>query len=203
MRDAGEPAIIAGLTRSIRDEFAIRHDRVFVAGLSAGGAMAAIMGETYPELYAGIGIHSGLAYGSANDVVSAFSAMRGQSSVEPRRRVSSDAAPRVIVFHGSADTTVHPTNADRIVASQGNRDVAPGRTSRSEQPSTGDTRGYSKVVTAREDGTRALECWIIDGAQHAWSGGSPIGTYTDPQGPDASAAMVDFFLNGSPEAAAA
>ena len=203
MRDAGEPAIIAGLTRSIRDEFAIRHDRVFVAGLSAGGAMAAIMGETYPELYAGIGIHSGLAYGSANDVVSAFSAMRGQSSVEPRRRVSSDAAPRVIVFHGSADTTVHPTNAARIVASQGNQDVAPGRTSRSEHPSTGDTRGYSKVVTAREDGTRALECWIIDGAQHAWSGGSPIGTYTDPQGPDASAAMVDFFLNGSPEAAAA
>lgn len=203
MRDAGEPAIIAGLTRSIRDEFAIRHDRVFVAGLSAGGAMAAIMGETYPELYAGIGIHSGLAYGSANDVVSAFSAMRGQSSVEPRRRVSSEAAPRVIVFHGSADTTVHPTNADRIVASQGNQDVAPGRTSRSEQPSTGDTRGYSKVVTAREDGTRALECWIIDGAQHAWSGGSPIGTYTDPQGPNASAAMVDFFLNGSPEAAAA
>jgi poly(hydroxyalkanoate) depolymerase family esterase len=203
MRDAGEPAIIAGLTTSIRDDFGIRHDRVFVAGLSAGGAMAAIMGETYPELYAGIGIHSGLAYGSATDVVSAFSAMRGQLAVEPRRRASGIAAPRVIVFHGSADTTVHPANADRIIAGQANQDGAPGRTTRSERPSSGDRRGYSKVVTAREDGTRAIECWIIDGAQHAWSGGSPTGTYTDPQGPDASAAMVNFFLNGSPEAAAA
>jgi poly(hydroxyalkanoate) depolymerase family esterase len=197
LRDAGEPAIIAGLTKSIRDDFAIRHDRVYVAGLSAGGAMAAIMGETYPELYAGIGIHSGLAYGSANDVVSAFGAMRGQSAIAPRRRASRDAAPRVIVFHGSADTTVHPANADRIIASQ---DDAHGRTSRSAQPSTGDRRGYSRVVTERADGTRALECWIIDGAQHAWSGGSAAGTYTDPQGPDASAAMVDFFLKGSPEA---
>jgi poly(hydroxyalkanoate) depolymerase family esterase len=203
LRDAGEPAIVAGLTKSIRDDFAIRHDRVYVAGLSAGGAMAAIMGETYPELYAGIGIHSGLAYGSANDVVSAFSAMRGQSAVEPRRRASGDAAPRVIVFHGSADTTVHPTNADRIIASQPNQDGAPGRTSRSQHPSSGGTRGYSKVVITRDDGTRALECWIIDGAQHAWSGGSAAGTYTDPQGPDASAAMVDFFLKGSPEATAA
>ena len=199
-RDAGEPAIIAGLTKSIRDEFGVRHDRVYVAGLSAGGAMAAIMGETYPELYAGIGIHSGLAYGSANDVVSAFGAMRGESAIEPRRRTSSGAAPRLIVFHGSADTTVHPANADRIMASH---DGVPGQTSRSAQPATGATRGYSKVVTRREDGTRALECWIIDGAQHAWSGGSPAGTYTDPRGPDASAAMVDFFLKGAPEAASA
>ncbi len=155
--------------------------------------MAAIMGETYPELYAGIGIHSGLAYGSANDAVSAFSAMRGQSAIEPARRASRDVAPRVIVFHGSADTTVHPANAHRIIASQY---AALGQTFRSERPSTGDRRGYSRVVTERKDGTRSLECWIIDGAQHAWSGGSPTGTYTDPQGPDASAAMVDFFLNG-------
>ena len=200
LRDAGEPAIIAGLTTSIRDDFGVRHDRVYVAGLSAGGAMAAIMGETYPELYAGIGVHSGLAYGSANDVVSAFGAMRGQSAIQPGRRTSRDAAPRVIVFHGSADTTVHPANADRIIASQAG---AFGQTSRSAQPSTAGTRGYSKVVTEREDGTRALECWIVEGAQHAWSGGSAAGTYTDPQGPDASAAMVDFFLKGSPEAAAA
>ena len=202
-RDAGEPAIIAGLTTNIRDDFAIRHDRVFVAGLSAGGAMAAILGETYPELYAGIGIHSGLAYGSANDVTSAFSAMRGQSAVEPPRRPSPPAAPRVIVFHGGDDTTVHPTNADRIVARQSHQDGAAARTTRSEHAPSGETRGYRKLVTAGEDGTRVLECWIVDGAEHAWSGGRPTGTYTDPRGPDASAAMVDFFLDGCAEAAAA
>ncbi|HUE96653.1 MAG TPA: PHB depolymerase family esterase, partial [Longimicrobiaceae bacterium] len=144
-RDGGEPAIIAGLTRSIRDEFAIAHDRVFVAGLSAGGAMAAIMGETYPDLYAGIGIHSGLAYGSANDVLSAFSAMRGQAAIEPRRPAESAAAPRAIVFHGSADTTVHPGNADRIVASL----AGAGRALRSEHASSGGSRGYSKTVIER------------------------------------------------------
>ncbi len=200
MRDAGEPAIIAGLTKSIRDDFAIPGDRVFIAGLSAGGAMAAIMGETYPELYAGIGIHSGLAYGSADDVLSAFSAMRGQAAIEPRPRARKIAAPRVIVFHGSADTTVHPANADRIIASQ---EGALGRTTRSERLSSGNTRGYSKVVTEREDGTRAIECWIVEGAEHAWSGGSPSGSYTDPRGPDASVAIVRFFLDGSSEAAAA
>ena len=192
-RDGGEPAIIAGLTRSIRDEFAIPHDRVFVAGLSAGGAMAAIMGETYPDLYAGIGIHSGLAYGSANDVLSAFSAMRGQAAIEPRRPAESAAAPRAIVFHGSADTTVHPGNADRIVASLAG---ARGRALRSEHASSGGRRGYSKTVIERGGGVRALECWIVDGAQHAWSGGSPDGSYTDSRGPDASAAMVRFFLSG-------
>ncbi|MPY72371.1 MAG: PHB depolymerase family esterase [Alphaproteobacteria bacterium] len=193
VRDAGEPAIIAGLTRSIRDEFGILHDRVFVAGLSAGGAMAAIMGETYPDLYAGIGIHSGLAYGSANDVLSAFSAMRGQAAIEPRRRAESDAAPRAIVFHGSTDTTVHPGNADRIVATLAG---ACGQVLRSEHASSGGKRGYSKTVIERGGGVRALECWIVDGARHAWSGGSPNGSYTDPRGPDASAAMVRFFLSG-------
>jgi poly(hydroxyalkanoate) depolymerase family esterase len=192
-RDGGEPAIIAGLTRCIRDEFAIPRDRVFVAGLSAGGAMAAIMGETYPDLYAGIGIHSGLAYGSANDVLSAFSAMRGQPAIEPRRPAESATAPRAIVFHGSADTTVHPGNADRIVASLTG---ARGRALRSEHASAAGRRGYSKTVVERGGGVRALECWIVDGAQHAWSGGSPDGSHTDPRGPDASAAMVRFFLSG-------
>ena len=202
MRDAGEPAIIAGLTESIRSDFAISRDRVFIAGLSAGGAMAAIMGETYPELYAGVGVHSGLAYGSANDVVSAFSAMRGQAGIgQPRQaNAGGDAVPRVIVFHGSADTTVHPSNADRIIASQGGN---PARTARSEHAPAGETRGFTRSVAEREDGTRGLECWIVDGAQHAWSGGHPSGSYTDPRGPNASAEMVRFFLDGAPDAAGA
>jgi len=198
MRDTGEPAIIAGLTASLRDEYAVPKDRIFVAGLSAGGAMAAIMGETYPELYGAIGVHSGLAYGSANDVMSAFTAMHGQVGIEQvsfrNRGERLKAGPRTIVFHGSADTTVHPSNAERIVASQGG---SRGKTSRSEHGASGDTRGYSRVVAQRDDGTHALECWMIEGAQHAWSGGHPSGSYTDPRGPSASKAMVRFFLDGA------
>ena len=172
MRDTGEPAIIAGLTESLRDEYAIPKDRVFVAGLSAGGAMAAIMGETYPELYGAIGVHSGLAYGSANDVMSAFTAMRGQAGIEqaPSRNGGdgSEAGPRLIVFHGDADTTVHPSNAGRIIAGHGG---SSGKTSRTEHGPSGETRGYSRLVAERDDGTHGIECWMIDGAQHAWAGG--------------------------------
>ena len=174
MRDTGEPAIIAGLTESLRDQYAIPKDRVFVAGLSAGGAMAAIMGETYPELYGAIGVHSGLAYGSANDVMSAFTAMRGQVGIEqaPSRNGGGgpEAGPRMIVFHGSADTTVHPSNAGRIIASHGG---SLGKTSRSEHGPSGETRAYSRLVAERDDGTHGIECWMIEGAQHAWSGGQP------------------------------
>jgi poly(hydroxyalkanoate) depolymerase family esterase len=201
MREAGEPAIIAGLTESLREQYAIPKGRVFVAGLSAGGAMAVIMGETYPELYGAIGVHSGLAYGSANDVISAFTAMRGQAGIErvPSRNGSAPkAGPRLIVFHGTADTTVHPSNAERIIAGRGGNQV---RTSRSEYGPSSETRAYSRLVAERVDGTHAMECWMIDGAQHAWSGGSPGGSYTDPRGPSASKAMVCFFLDGASDVA--
>lgn len=196
MRDAGEPAIIAGLTESVRAEFGIPRDRVFVAGLSAGGAMAAIMAETYPDLYAAIGVHSGLAFGSANDVPSAFSAMRGRCVAAKEHAVirgKGGALPRLIVFHGSADATVHPANAGRIVAS---RAGDPSRLLRSEHAPEGGVRGYSRVVLPDDDGTPVLESWMIDGAQHAWSGGHPGGSYTDPRGPNASEEMVRFFLAG-------
>jgi poly(hydroxyalkanoate) depolymerase family esterase len=198
MRDAGEPAIIAGLTERLRAQYTIPADRIFVAGLSAGGAMAVIMGETYPELYAAVGVHSGLAYGSASDVVSAFAAMRGQIGIDPvsRRKAGAGSAtgPRVIVFHGSADTTVHPSNAERIIAGKGS---SAGEISRIEPGALGGTRGYTRLVAKREDGTHSMESWMIDGAQHAWSGGHSSGSYTDPRGPDASAAMVRFFLHGA------
>jgi poly(hydroxyalkanoate) depolymerase family esterase len=198
MRDAGEPAIIAGLTESLRDQYTIPMERIFVAGLSAGGAMAVILGETYPELYAGVGVHSGLAYGSANDVISAFAAMRGQARIDPvssrKPGAGPEAGPRVIVFHGTADTTVHPSNAERIVAGKG---CGERKTFRSEPGASGGTRGYTRLVAKREDGTNGVESWTIDDAPHAWAGGHPSGSYTDPRGPDASAAMVRFFLQGS------
>ncbi len=124
--------------------------------------------------------------------------MRGQAGLGavPSRKPAAglEAGPRVIVFHGSADTTVHPSNAERIIAGKG---AGAGKTSRVESGASGGTRGYTRLVAKREDGTHGIESWMIEGAQHAWAGGHPSGSYTDPRGPNASAAMVRFFLHGS------
>lgn len=191
MRDAGEPSIIAGITRELMAEYGIDRDRTFVAGLSAGGAMAAVMGVTYPDLFAAIGVHSGLAYGSANDVMSAFSAMRGSPNVSPRARPrAAGGRPRTIVFQGSADQTVHPSNAERIAAAADLRGAG------IRESGSAGGRAYTRTVLTGADAIPAVEVWLIDGAGHAWSGGHPGGSYTDPQGPDASAEMVRFFLAG-------
>lgn len=176
-RDAGEPAILAGLTGALVAEFGIDPERVFVAGLSAGGAMAAVLAETYPDLFAAAGIHSGLPTGAANDVVSAFSVMRG----EPGLGGGGSTARRLIVFHGDADQTVHPANARRIVAGRGN----PAQVTEGRKPGG---RAYRRSA----DGD--TEVWIVEGAGHAWAGGRPDGSYSDPAGPDASAEMLRFFL---------
>lgn len=193
-RDAGEPAILAGITREVMSEFGLTRDQVFVAGLSAGGAMAAVLAATYPDLYAAIGVHSGLAYGSASDVVSAFAAMRGDGSAAPHRvgnpgAPSDGSAVRTIVFHGTADRTVHPANAQRIVAAAG-----PTVESKREQGCSPGGRAYERTVMLNGAGQPHTETWLVEGAGHAWSGGQEGGSYADPSGPDASAAMVRFFL---------
>jgi poly(hydroxyalkanoate) depolymerase family esterase len=197
MRDAGEPSIIAGITTEIIAEHDIDPQRVFVAGLSAGGAMAAVMVATYPEIYAGVGIHSGLPYRSASDVASAFSAMRGDRGQKRRQRKSrhtSDHALRVrtIVFHGDADQIVHPSNGAKIVE-------AHAKTGDSMESTTASTsRGYTRTITRDKTGAVVVEQWLIHGSGHAWSGGSPDGTYTDRHGPDASREMLRFFLEELP-----
>lgn len=177
-RDAGEPAILAGLTRALVAEFGLDPEHVFVAGLSAGGAMAAVLAETYPDLYAAAGIHSGLPTGAANDVVSAFAVMRGEPGLAAG---SPTAAGRLIVFHGEADQVVHPANAERIIAGRAGTPTA-------SQGRSAGGRTYRRLA----DGD--TEVWIVEGAGHAWAGGRPEGSYADPAGPDASAEMVRFFL---------
>jgi poly(hydroxyalkanoate) depolymerase family esterase len=202
IRCAGEPSIIAGITKEIIATYNIDPDRVFVAGLSAGGAMAAVMGATYPDLYAAVGVHSGLPYKSAADLPSAFAAMRGEAGpLGLRSRKSRGAAndgPRIrtIVFHGDADNIVHPSNAASIVGAAKEGESI----ERAEARHTA-ARAHTRTVTRNKTGTVVVEQWLIHGSGHAWSGGSHDGTYTDPHGPDASSEMLRFFLEERPELA--
>lgn len=192
-RDLGEPAILAGMTRSVSEEFGVSRSDTFVAGLSAGAAMAVILGETYPDVFSAVGAHSGLPFGAATDVPSAFAAMAGRG-VPPGLSASASGSVRTIVFHGAADTTVHPSNADAI-ASHAARN-GPSRTLESVTHVGIAGRNVHRKVLTGTDGASHLEHWIVDGMGHAWSGGQPSGSYTDPAGPDASVEMVRFFLGG-------
>jgi poly(hydroxyalkanoate) depolymerase family esterase len=196
-RGNGEPSLIAGITRQIMHEFPVESGRVYVAGLSAGGAAAAILGITYPDLYAGIGVHSGLACGAARDMPSAFAAMRqggAAATVTPRR--CENIVP-TIVFHGDGDRTVNPVNGDQIISQ------SKAATNLATKVSHGTAPGgmsYTRTIQTDDTGQTLLEQWTLHGAGHAWSGGSTTGSYTDPRGPDASREMVRFFLHQQPPA---
>ena len=191
-RGKGEPLLIAGLTRQIMLDYAVDPRRVYVAGLSAGGAAAAIMGDTYPDLYAAIGVHSGLACGAASSMTSALVAMKGGGGVRQGRSANGVERRLVptIVFHGDKDTTVSPRNGEEVVAQ-----VRQGMALRM-RVQTGRVPGghaYTRTVHADEEGKSMIEQWVIHGAGHAWSGGSPKGSFTDQRGPDATKEMMRFF----------
>ncbi|HYZ32758.1 MAG TPA: PHB depolymerase family esterase [Crenalkalicoccus sp.] len=195
-RDQGEPALIAGITRQVMRDHAVDARRVYVAGLSAGGAAAAIMGQAYPDLYAAVGVHSGLACGAARDIPSAFAAMRqGAAAPQPPGRASATDGNRrivpTIVFHADKDGTVHPRNGDQVIAQSG---AAGALRTEVQQGQVPGGHAYSRTVYADAGGQPVLEQWLIHGGGHAWSGGSAAGSYTDPRGPDASREMLRFFL---------
>jgi poly(hydroxyalkanoate) depolymerase family esterase len=192
-RERGEPSLIAGITRDIIVAHNVDPARVYVAGMSAGGAMAAIMIAAYPELYAAAGVHSGLPARCAHDLPSALAAMKGgkYTGKAPRAKLDKGSSPQrpMIVFHGDADATVHIVNATRLVNSFDARQEA---ASEGRWVNAG-RRACTVSRLVSSDGIDA-ELWTIHGAQHAWAGGNPRGSYTDPSGPDASAEMLRFFL---------
>ena len=189
-RGEGEPSLIAGITRKVMAEYSVNPKRVFVAGLSAGGAAAAIMGNAYPDLYAAIGVHSGLPCGAARDMPSAFNAMRQGAVGSPSGSQRRNLAP-AIVFHGDRDTTVNLRNGDVVAAQSVGNHLLGTRVEESQVPGG---HSYTRTTRADEAGRAVVEQWVIHGAPHAWAGGSSAGSYTDPQGPDATREMVRFFL---------
>ena len=192
-RDQGEPSLIAGIAQQVIDDYPVNEREVFVAGLSAGGAMAVIVGTLYPDLFAAVGVHSGLPFASAQDLPSALAAMKGGAMPNARRKAPAGGVP-IIVFHGDRDTTVNLRNGDELIA-QGVRSQAGGKTARtaSVDGSVPNGHRYTRTTHSQADGSPLGEHWVIHGAGHAWSGGSGSGSYTDGKGPDASREMLRFF----------
>jgi len=207
-RGAGEPALLAGMTRHVLQTHSVDRDRVYVAGLSAGGAMAAILAREYPDLFAAAGVHSGIAPGAAHDVQSAFAVMKSGAGgpdlsagllaslrPPPASAASTSSAPGapLIVFHGDADRTVVAANGDTVVAAAlGDA----GAVATTDHGATG-ARAYRRTVWRLADGAAdapsLAEHWVVHGGGHAWAGGSAAGSFSDPEGPDATREMLRFF----------
>src|SRR5437867_635422 len=199
-RGQGEPAIIAALTRHVVNTHNLDERRVYIAGLSAGGAMAVVLASTYPDVYAAIGVHSGLPFGLAHDLPSAFAAMKqgADAAFAHARPAPIDPVP-AIVFHGDRDTTVDPCNGaaviDQCTGTKGSVDHGESAAARAtvEHGSVPGGRTYTRTIFRNADGSVAAEQWVVHGAGHAWFGGDPAGSFTDPSGPDASEHMLRFF----------
>lgn len=210
-RGGGEPAMLAGMTQMVVEDNDIDPRRVYIAGLSAGGAMAAVVATAYPEIFSAAGIHSGLPPGAASSVFEALSAMKSGSAAPYGSEMTNAAAANVgavptIVFHGDLDHTVHPRNGEQVIeATLGRAAMAANigdhqanallaENMRVERGESARGQRYTRTTHRDAKGHNVAEHWQLHGAGHAWSGGNAEGSYTDPSGPDATGEMLRFFF---------
>lgn len=211
-RGSGEPALIVAMLRDVMARHPVDAQRVYVAGLSADGAMAALLGREYPDLFAAVGVHSGLQAGAAHNVMGALSAMKNGAKPGAATHHAADAPalplPPVIVFHGDADTTVHAHNGEQLVqAMLSMLASAPGGGQRTVETvhkgQSASGQGYTRKVYAlagnalaadAPPGAVVAEHWLLHGAGHAWAGGHAGGSHTDPRGVSATQEMLRFFV---------
>ena len=189
-RGRGEPALIASLALAVVKQYNLDARRIYIAGLSAGGAMATIVAAAYPEIFAAVGVHSGLARGAASNVLEALSVMQSGDPNWERAGSGMHVSAPTIVFHGDQDQTVHPRNGEQAVAAvrgrKGDAETVRGVSARG--------RHFTRSIHADETGKPIAEHWLLHGAGHAWSGGDAAGSYTDASGPDATREMLRFFF---------
>jgi len=213
-RDAGEPSILAEIVRQVCALYRVDSERVYAAGVSAGGAMAVIAAATYPDLFSALGVAAGAEFQAAQSVPeglvvmkqggpdpiqqgrAAFAAMKAGLARRPRKRLP------VIVFHGTEDASVNPINADQIIAQWGETNACLaaelGETefSVSEKVVAEDVaqgHAYDRHIYADQTGRLLMEKWIVKGLGHAWSGTAKEHKYCDPKGPNASEEIWRFF----------
>ena len=203
-RGSGEPALIASLTQTITQQYGLDARRVYVAGLSAGAAMATVLAAAYPDIYAAVGVHSGLPAGAASNVAQALLVMKsGHSGIslpgkgrQADAQAASEKHPPItiptIVFHGDDDKTVHPRNGEKVIAAVRGHAASSAKV---EQGVSAQGRRYTRSTRHGDQGSALSEHWLVHGAGHAWSGGLSAGSYTDIQGPDATGEMLRFFFS--------
>lgn len=209
-RGSGEPAHIVGIVNAIKGSYTIDSNKVYVAGLSGGAAMSVILGATYPDVFAGIGVASGLEYKAATTMNAAWTAMSGggpdpvtQGNAAYTAMGSYAKTVPVIVFHGTSDYTVSPTNGNQVISqwAQTNDKASDGVDNNNVDDTADETiqgqvsggRSYTRYIYKDTKGSIVMEKYLIDSMGHAWSGGDTAGSYTDPKGPDASTLIWEFF----------
>ncbi|MEO7207920.1 MAG: PHB depolymerase family esterase [Steroidobacteraceae bacterium] len=197
-RDQGEPSIIAGMTREVIGTHYIDARRIYIAGMSAGGAMAAIMAATYSDLFAAVGIHSGMPYGAAQNFLAAIAAMKDGAAIGAR--MPSKSIP-LIVFHGDQDIMVNSRNGEQLVSQWLGPAAKVTQDASTALASEGNGRAFTRTRYRDGAGHAAAESWLVHDAGHAWSGGGSAGSFADSAGPDASREMMRFFSAASQNAA--